>query len=249
MAIGDKTINMANRSLCSPRCVGKSCIVLMVVGSFLSCCSIAAGQNLNAGSIDFAAYAEQDLTITDADALGVSPGVSNGTVLSNQGAIGRVIMEWAGDFDGDGEVALTNFEAEFVGTLPVFGQYTLRSGGPSGITATGLLTSINQSGGDLISAFWSIDTAFSFEFDSGVTIYTQKAATFEGTFGPDLSGTGFISSEAIEGYLLNATVDQDDDLSVAESLNRSVSAVPEPTGMLVLVGFLGLSCVRRKKRS
>ncbi len=169
--------------------------------------------------------------------------------------VDRVISAFGGfelfwDAEMGGSAALSGFTAEFVGTDDVLGGFTIFGGltAPAFVDPFGTLENIqSEANGDLISADFTLGTAFSIVLDGGgPVIYTQDRAIFTGLLSDGAPGEIFTSPDPINGHLALGG-DIGDDPVVAVSFDRSVTAVPEPSSAAILACIGVMSCIVRRR--
>ncbi len=205
------------------------------------------------GTLEFAAQADQSIIITDNSPLTGTPfDIPAGTIFPLS-ARGSISLGWEADADGDASVAVTSFSAEFFELHQALGPYSLSAiGNGPGAGFTGRLDNVEETGGILISADWTLSTTFSLTF-TGVpgqpTIYTKDQATFTGKVrgGNAIIGEVFTSSGLVDGYL--SLGNPATDPLAARSFNRTVTAVPEPSSlsMLAVASLVGVGYRRRRR--
>lgn len=207
------------------------------------------------GSLSFDARADQRVRIPAGSPLTGAPFNIPPNAEFDLSAFGSISLGWDADADSNGSTSVNAFSASFFEVHPDLGPYALAGiGAGPGASFTGSLDNIVEVGGELVSADWTLNTTFSFTFTGAPgqpVIYTQELATFSGVVrgGDATLGEVFTSNGDINGFLALGG-DPADDVLAAVSFNRTVTAVPEPSGAAILsFGALGLILRRRKSNS
>jgi hypothetical protein len=198
---------------------------------------------LEAGSLLVDARADQTVRV-----LAGSPFGNADDLELQLSAVGSFELTWEDEMGGT--AALSDFTATFQGTDAVLGGYTVFGGlaPPASIPTTGNLANIDELNGELVSADFTLGTAFSIVLDAGPVIYTQGTAEFLGLIS-NSSGDVFTSPDEIDGYFALGG-DIADDQVVAVSFNRTVTtlaAVPEPSSALIFACIGVIGCVTRRR--
>lgn len=211
---------------------------------------------LVAGSALVPSRADQFVQVTEGSPLTGTPFFLNsGDILPISGS-GQFNFQWDDDADGDNTVDFTGFEAQFNGTFPAPFSLQGMGSGP-GATSNGQLTNIVESGGELVSADFTVNTTFSLTFDLGPggspTLYTKDLATFTGVVidGSANIGEVYSSTGDLEVFLsLGGNPDNDPLAGISLGSNgflRTVTAIPEPSSMFVLGLVASGAFVRRRR--
>lgn len=204
-------------------------------------------------SMTFSGRADQSIRVPAGSPLTGAPFNAPPGAVFDLSALGTISLGWESDGDADNSVAMTSFSADFAQVHPQLGPYSLAAVGTGpGSGFSGTLDNIVESGGQLVSADWTLNTTFSLTLAGGAaTIYTKDQATFTGTVrgGAAILGEIFTSTGDIEGFLSLGDINTDP--LAAVSFNRTVTAVPEPSSLacLLAASVLPLRMRRRRTRS
>lgn len=208
--------------------------------------------DLIAGSLTFDAQADQTIRIPTGSPLTGAPFNISADSEFDLSAHGSISIGWAADDDGDQSTVLSSFSANFSGANPSLGSFMLAAVGTGpGATFSGRLDNIVESSGALVSADWTLNTTFDFIFPGAPDqphVYTRDLATFTGVIrgGDATIGEVFTSNGDINGYL--SLGNPASDPLAAVSFNRTITAVPEPSGLALLAGLGGVVALRRRRR-
>ncbi|GAB5402881.1 MAG: hypothetical protein Aurels2KO_11120 [Aureliella sp.] len=224
---------------------------LLAIGALLALAPTCKAA-LVAGTLSFDARADQRIRVPDGSPLTGAPFNIPANAEFDLSALGSISLGWEADGDSNGSVALTSFSASFLGADPTLGPYSLAGAGDGpGATFNGTLDNIVESGGELVSADWTLNTTFSFRFTGAPgqpLVYTRDLATFTGVVrgGNATLGEVFTSNGDVNGFL-SLGGDPSNDPVAAISFNRTVTAVPEPGSVALLCCFGSIGILRRRR--
>jgi hypothetical protein len=223
-------------------------LAILIVGAF---CQVRTEAGVVAGSLTIQSRADQTIRLFPGTPL--NPGVSPVEVPTS--ALRSFSFSWAAQNVGEDFATLTSFSASFQSapTDPL-GAYTLTAPAADGFA--GRLKDIVESGGNLISATFEVDTTFQVFLPGFPPLFTihnpagpaeDKYARFTGVITSNTPvGTVFTSLGTTNVYVdLGGGP-----IAVAQSFDRTVSVVPEPTtGMIasVLAGVPFVGAWRRRR--
>ncbi|MFN7730944.1 MAG: hypothetical protein ACK5OB_03520 [Pirellula sp.] len=225
--------------------------VLLAIWIVGACCQVRTEAGVVAGSLTIQSRADQTIRLFPGTPL--NPGV--GAIDVPTSATGSFSFSWAAQNVGEDFATLTSFTASFQSapTDPL-GSYTLTAPAADGFA--GRLKDIVESGGNLISATLEVDTTFQvvlaglpplFTIHNPVGPAEDKYARFTGAITPNTPfGTVFTSLGTTNVYVNLGG----GPVVVAQSFDRTVSVVPEPTtGMIasVLAGVPIIGIWRRRR--
>ena len=225
-------------------------ILLASVFSFAPLLPSTLEADLSAGSATYDSFANQTVRVTDGSPLTDSPfNIPAGTEF-DLSALGSFSVDW--DAESGGTANVSAFSAVYNELHPALGPYQiLATGIGPGASFSGALSNIVDDAGILVSADLSLSTTFSLTFLApGLgeqTLYTKEQATFTGTLLGGNSGFVLSSPEDLNVFLSLGDVDTDPLSAVSFNRTVIVSAVPEPSSLLLaFVGLVGVACRRRR---
>jgi hypothetical protein len=216
-------------------------LAMLFVGAF---CQVRAEAGVVAGSLTVQSRADQTIRLFPGTPL--NPGV--GAIEVPTSATGSFSFSWAAQNVGENFATLTSFTASFqsAATDPL-GSYTLTAPASDGFT--GRLKDIVESGGNLISATLEVDTTFQVVLAGLPPLFTihnpsgpaeDKYARFTGVITPNTPiGTVFTSLGTTNVYVNLGG----GPVAVAQSFDRTVSVVPEPTTGLIASVLAGVPII------
>lgn len=227
-----------------PRLAKKAVFLAAIAAMIVLSCNTSFAQ-LNNGSLAVTSVkADQMVRIFAGSPLGNTEDIE-----FELNAIGAYTLNWENEMAGSSEISLLT--ASFSGVSSVIGGFDLYGGAGTKTVQTtyGTLTNIEDFNGDLVSADAAVDSAFDLVIQAtGARLYTQDIATFAGPITDGKSGEILQSSNEINVYLdLGGNIA--DDPWVGFSFNRTITAVPEPSSMIILAGISGLTCFTRRRKS
>lgn len=225
-------------------------ILLASIFSFAPLLQSTLDADLTAGSATYGSFADQTVRVTAGSPLTGAPfNIPAGTEFGLS-AFGSFSVDW--DDESGGTANVSSFSAVFDELHPALGPYQiLATGTEPGASFSGELTNIVDNAGSLVSADLSLSTTFSLTFLApGLgepTLYTKDQATFAGTLSGVGSGFVFSSPEDLDVFLSTGNVNSDPLSAVSFNRTVIVSAVPEPSSLLIaFVGLVGMTCRRRR---